>query len=583
MQGKTINGYTLERLVGTGGMAEIWLAENKIGKKAAVKLLLPKFCVDETIVERFENEAKVMVQLDHPNIRQVYDYDQLGDRPCILMEYLEGSDLKALMKQEHCFTDQELVRWWNQMAQALNYTHSLDIVHRDIKPSNIFIDRYGNVRLMDFGIAKNNEGGSGTLTGSVLGTRIYMSPEQVKDPKRVDYRTDLYSLAVTFVHLLTGKAPYDNTTNSDFEIQMNIVMKPLDLSEVREPWRAFLEPYLEKEPNKRPQLHEYEQVTPEPKRVVVQQEVVCENEATVLETVQATREAPIEVAPNTEETMLESVQDTREAPKEISRNTEETVLENTPYSQPPMEKSNVTDLEFRVKGIPFVMKRVEGGTFWMGANNGGWFKNNEVQNFDPDALSNERPVHETKLDGFYLGETPVTQVLWEAVMGKNPSYFKGDDLPVENVSWNDCQEFIVRLNFITAKNFRLPTEAEWEFAARGGVRGKGCKYAGSDCIENVAWYNYFKEGKPHVVKQKQPNELGLYDMSGDVWEWCQDKYGDYDGSYQSNPQGPTNGAFCVLRGGCWNDSARYCRVSSRYYLTPDDRYRCYGFRLALSE
>ena len=256
MQGKSINGYTLQYQLGVGGMAEVWLAENKIGKKAAVKLLLPKFCNDDSIVDRFENEAKVMVQLEHPYIRQVYDYDRMEDQPCIIMEYLEGEDLKALMKQGRHFSGQELVRWWNQMAQALNYCHSLNIVHRDIKPSNIFIDKYGNVRLMDFGIAKNNEGGSGTLTGSTLGTRIYMSPEQVKDPKRVDYRTDLYSLAVTFVHLLTGKAPYDSTTSSDFEIQMSIVTKPIDLKNTPKDWQVFLAPYLEKNPNKRPPLKE---------------------------------------------------------------------------------------------------------------------------------------------------------------------------------------------------------------------------------------------------------------------------------------------------------------------------------------
>ena len=254
MQGKKINGYTLQYLLGTGGMAEVWYAENKIGKKAAVKILLPKFCADESIVARFENEAKVMVELEHPNIRQVYDYDTVEGRPCIIMEYLEGNDLKGMMKQGYRFSDDELVKWWNQMVAALNYTHNLGIVHRDIKPSNIFIDKHGNVRLLDFGIAKNNEGGTGTLTGSTLGTRIYMSPEQVKDPKRVDYRTDLYSLAVTFVHLLTGKEPYDSINRSDFEIQMDIVTKSVDLKEIKRRWQVFLSPYLEKNPNKRPKL-----------------------------------------------------------------------------------------------------------------------------------------------------------------------------------------------------------------------------------------------------------------------------------------------------------------------------------------
>ena len=254
MPGKSISGYTLQRPLGTGGMAEVWYAENKIGKKAAVKLLLPKLCQDESLTSRFLTEAKVMVELSHPNIRQVYDYGDIEGRPAIVMEYLDGEDLKARMKRGQRFTEEELKRWWNQLVDALNYTHRQGIIHRDIKPSNIFVDKEGNVKLLDFGIAKNNEGGSGTMTGSTLGTRIYMSPEQVKDPKRVGAATDAYSLAVTFVHLLTRKAPYDITTISDFDIQVSIVNQPLDLSGVPDYWRQILTPYLEKDASKRPTL-----------------------------------------------------------------------------------------------------------------------------------------------------------------------------------------------------------------------------------------------------------------------------------------------------------------------------------------
>ena len=257
MQGKTISGYTLKHQLGVGGMAEVWYAENRIHKPAAVKILNLELSQNKGIVDRFSNEAEIMVKLNHPNIRQVYDYGDIEGRPAIVMEYLEGDDLKAMMRQGRHFQKEELTKWWNQMVAALNYTHSIGIVHRDIKPSNIFIDTNNNVRLLDFGIAKNNEGGTGTMTGSTLGTRIYMSPEQVKDPKRVDYRTDLYSLAVTFVHLLTGKAPYDNTTSSDFEIQLSIVTKPLDVSGLPNEWRSFLLPYLEKEVEKRPALQRF--------------------------------------------------------------------------------------------------------------------------------------------------------------------------------------------------------------------------------------------------------------------------------------------------------------------------------------
>lgn len=258
MQGKTVNGYTLQRLLGAGGMAEVWLAENRIGKKASVKVLLPKLCDDTNVTSRFMTEAKVMVELDHRNIRQVYDYGDIDNRPCIIMEYLDGDDLKSKMKRGQKFTEEELEKWWNQLADALNYTHAKGIVHRDIKPGNIFVDRSGNIKLLDFGIAKIRESISSTQTGQKLGTLMYMSPEQVKDSKNIDYHTDNYSLAVTFVHLITGKKPYDSDTSSDFEISEQIVYHPLDLSGLPEKWRVFIEPYLNKEPKDRPELKPFE-------------------------------------------------------------------------------------------------------------------------------------------------------------------------------------------------------------------------------------------------------------------------------------------------------------------------------------
>ena len=267
MQGKTINGFTLKFLLGKGGMAEVWYAENEIGMKAAVKIMSEELSHNTQMQERFLNEAKVMVKLDHPNIRKVYGYGNIDGRPGIIMEYLDGSDLKSRMKQGQRFTEAELERWWNQLVYALNYTHTQNVVHRDIKPSNIFIDGKGDVKLLDFGIAKVADTTSGTMTGSTLGTRIYMSPEQVKDPKHVGPKSDVYSLAVSFVHLLTGKAPYDSTTSSDYDIQVSIVTKPIDMDMVPDAWRNFLTPYLNKEPDMRPALRHFEAMTTPPKTV----------------------------------------------------------------------------------------------------------------------------------------------------------------------------------------------------------------------------------------------------------------------------------------------------------------------------
>lgn len=260
MQGAIINGYQLKQLLGRGGMAEVWYAENSIGKPAAVKILNENLSHNQQIVERFHNEALVMVKLDHPNIRQVYDYGYLDNRHCIIMEYLEGNDLEALMQQGRRFTDEELRTWWNQIADALNYTHGMGVVHRDIKPSNLFLDNKGNIKLLDFGIAKLKESMSMTRTGAMMGTLMYMSPEQVMDSKNIDYRTDIYSLAVTFVHLLSGKAPYDSDTTGDYAVRKGIVEQEFDLSAVPAQWRGFLRPYLSKDPEQRPPLRPFEVV-----------------------------------------------------------------------------------------------------------------------------------------------------------------------------------------------------------------------------------------------------------------------------------------------------------------------------------
>lgn len=223
--------------------------------------------------------------------------------------------------------------------------------------------------------------------------------------------------------------------------------------------------------------------------------------------------------------------------------------------------------------VSFVMIFVEGGTFTMGA----------TAEQGSDAYSYEKPAHQVTLSSYLIGETEVTQALWKAVMGSNPSFFVGDNLPVEKVSWNDCQVFIAKLNALTGKTFRLPTEAEWEYAARGGNDSKGYKYSGGNTINYVAWYSANSSTNTHPVKTKAPNELGVYDMSGNVEEWCQDWYGNYSSAAQTNPMGSLNGFFRVVRGGNWYGNAISCRSTCRNRNRPDIASNCIGLRLALSE
>ena len=225
-----------------------------------------------------------------------------------------------------------------------------------------------------------------------------------------------------------------------------------------------------------------------------------------------------------------------------------------------------------VKGVSFNMIKVQGGTFTMGA----------TSEQGSDAESDEKPTHQVTLSDYMIGETEVTQELWKAVMGSNPSKFSGTNLPVEMVSWDDCQTFITKLNQLTGKNFRLPTEAEWEYAARGGQKSRGYKYAGSNALFYVAWYIDTSGCKTLPVKQRPANELGLYDMSGNVFEWCQDWYGSYSSNAQTNPTGPSSGSYRVNRGGSWcSSSASNCRVANRSLNSPGNRYNSLGFRVVL--
>ena len=263
MKNKTIHGYELQYLLGEGGMAEVWYAENSIGNPVAVKVLKEEFTKMKQVVNRFENEAKVMVKLDHPNIRKVTGYGTIDDRPCIIMEYMEGKDLSVRMNKGERFDTNQLKKWWNLLAGTLAYTKDRGIIHRDIKPSNIFLTNKGEIKLLDFGISKIKDSIDETKTGSRLGTLMYMSPEQVIDGKNMDYRSDVYALAVTFYHLLTGVEPY-NKNMPNFEIESKIVKEPLSLKQLPKEWVSMLAPCLEKKPENRPDLKCFILQTPKP-------------------------------------------------------------------------------------------------------------------------------------------------------------------------------------------------------------------------------------------------------------------------------------------------------------------------------
>jgi formylglycine-generating enzyme required for sulfatase activity len=239
-----------------------------------------------------------------------------------------------------------------------------------------------------------------------------------------------------------------------------------------------------------------------------------------------------------------------------------------PKSLPSIPTPGLDFLE-TVEGMFMKMVWIEGGEFMMGSDEDKenvWVK--------------ESPIHSVELDGFWIASTPVTQSQYKAIMvGKNPSHFKGDDLPVECVSWHDSNEFCKKLSGKTVREYSLPTEAQWEFACRAGSKGSFCFGDSDQRLEHFAWFEKNSENKTHPVGQKRPNAWGLFDMHGNVWEWCADWYGEYEKGKCINPKGPEEGESKMLRGGSWSDRTVYCRSACRSCSHPDSRNSYLGFRV----
>ena len=529
--------------------------------------------------KKFLDEARALFKMKHPGIVRVIDVFEENGTAYYAMEYIDGQSLSDVLKKRGKLPEEEAVGYILQVAEALKYVHSLNRLHLDIKPGNIMLNREGKAVLIDFGASKHYDDETGENTSTLLGinTKGYAPIEQVNQSfKSFSPATDIYALGTTLYKLLTGITPPPSTLLHSEEATLD----PLP-SSISPSTRQAVEAAMQLLRKNRPQsvkewldilIHVKDVPEPEPRPEPIPtsriKRIAIGVVAVIIISIVIWR-------PWHNESLDDNHSDTIEDNNVISESIETQQMPSTAFASSVKDDgvSLGASIPVTVKGVTFNMIRVEGGKFTMGATS-------EMS----EPYGNEKPTHQVTLSTYYIGETEVSQALWKAVMGSNPSSFKGDNLPVERVSWNDCQDFINKLNQLTNKEFRLPTEAEWEFAARGGNKSNHTQYSGSKNIGDVAWYDENSGGKTHPVKTKQANELGIYDMSGNVGEWCQDWYGRYSSSTQVNPTGPDSGAAGrVIRGGDLFRFDMYCRSSYRCSGTPVHRSFNLGLRLVFPE
>ena len=587
--------YKLLKVLGQGGFGITYMGlHTGLGKTVAIKEYFPKDVfrrmedgtqvsysnksISRKNIERFLREARTMAGLRHDNIVSVTDVFEENNTAYYVMDYVEGRSLEDRGR----LNENVALKYVRQVADALKYIHSKNILHLDIKPANIMIDSSDRAVLIDFGISKHYDKEGNIESSTTTGYSAGYSPVEQMTPSGIAQfspSTDIYALGATIYKITSGTTPPVSTLLADGEV----LTKPADMSE-----RLFkvVSHCMQVKRRDRPQsIDEFLALLGhESGNTNRQQEQTQQTQQT---RTQSTREQTRPASP-----MLQKKK--KNVPAIVVFSILGAVLmgflgfylyeqySNNQYND--LYSSEVSngftkDVEtIIVNGVSFNMVKVEGGTFDMGSNNG---------------YDDEKPVHSVTLSDYYIGQTEVTQELWQAIMGTSirqqrdkdnrewPIYGEGSNYPMYYVSWNEVQEFISRLNSLTGKQYRLPTEAEWEYAARGGKKSKGYKYSGSNFIEQVAWYSDNSGNTTHPVGSKQPNELGIYDMSGNVWEWCYAWYGAYNSRHQTNPTGPASGSDRVLRGGSWDNDAVMCWVSSRGYYAPDYGICNFGFRLAL--
>ena len=598
------NRYELQRLLGRGGFSEVWLAKDQwTHLNVAIKVYAPGQGMEEDGMREFCGELAGVYDINHSNLLKPQHVDAWENMPYLIMAYCpNGSCAKLIGK----VTEEQMWKMIHDVASGLAYLHEKGLVHQDIKPANVMIDEDGHYLITDFGVSSRARS---TLRKSVIsstggGTTAYMGPERFSKQPAPTKASDIWSLGAMCFEMLEGEVPFGENGGVSQKIGADIPDMNANISDAL---KFTITKMLQKETWDRPTASTLVEWSVNPARIEVDRSIITSEKEH-----QENNKAGRPTVPHRNVSMSESETDNKpiidEQQKEIVKGAKGNnkvwilvgvmavvicvlcVLLFGGWEDNPVQIEDELIIEevgdtfqsevetFTVNDVTFCMRLVEGGTFQMGSENG---------------YEYEQPIHSVTLSGYYIGETEVTQALWKAVMGTTvrqqrdkadtswPIFGEGDNYPMFYISWNECQEFIIKLNQKTGRRFALPTEAQWEFAARGGNKSQGYEYSGSNNIDEVAWYWDNSSEQTHPVGTKMANELGLYDMSGNVYECCSDWYGDYSSSSQTDSTGPSTGSNRVDRGGGWSNNAGDCRSTDRNYISPDDRYGNLGLRLVL--
>jgi serine/threonine protein kinase/formylglycine-generating enzyme required for sulfatase activity len=640
-----IPGYEIKGVIGKGGMARVYLARHQaLDRNVAIKVLNRQEEADSEFSDRFLREARIVANLSHPGIVTIHDVGEHGGHNYLVMELLPsgetlGDKIKAGVDSEYALS---IVR---QVATALKVAHERNIVHRDIKPDNIMFRADGSVVLMDFGVARSVDEAATQMTqaGTIIGTPQYISPEQAEG-KEVGPYSDIYSLGIVFYEMLTGKVPY--AADTPIALVFKHVSEPVPkLTGNLAVYQPLIDRMMAKTREQRytncdhiiadidriragkPAAHAAAISNtaavkaagkPASRSAETSPESASSGAAdSTYPPTEILRPAATNLAENsavqaTEVLSPEVVRKARAAADNLTI-VDKTNTGNDKRKQKAGKhgrKSKADPVTRAGKGRTMaasflsvaLVLLLAGGVYIFGDVDAGKLKT--MVGIDPGPVysrvgrlvsipdgsfvmgnssgdSTESPPRTVRIDNFMLGETEVTQKQWRLVMGSAPSYFSDcDDCPVDSVSWNDVQEFLARLNRQTGLHFRLPTEAEWEYACRSA--GKDESYCGGEDENKVAWYGDNSGDKTRPVGQKKANDLGLHDMSGNVWEWTQDCWHDsYDGA-PSDGQAREDGSCAqrVMRGGSWIGVAGGLRSTGRFQSLPAREGRNIGFRVA---